>query len=1646
MRTCPRALVIGALLAFGAAAPVAVDAQAPANDALKVLIDQGRYWQTHQRGDLAEQAWQKVLRVDPQQPDALYGMGIVLIDRKDRAGAQQYLARLRAAAPNYPSTGELARRLGETSPTDQAVNEARRLAQGGQAASAAQVYRQALGTKPTDPQLAREYYQTLGGTPQGWEEARRGLEQLAREHPDDPRFALAYAQHLTYREANRRDGINRLAQLVNDPTVGAQAKASWRQALLWLGVRASDAPLFQAYLNVVPDDAAVKARADSIADEDRRARERAQQNAEVDARGRTIAEGFAALDRGDLVTAKARFSSVLASSPNDADALGGMGIAYLKQEQFKDAHDYLQRASQSGGAARWREALNSATYWMYTSEGLGEQSNGNFAQARASFERAITVSPGDVTAHVALGDLLMQTGDPRGAEAAFRMALRRQADNPDAIRGLVGALAAQGRGDEALAFANQLTDEQRAKVGGVDKLRGAAQAAQARAAEARGDLGSARTLFEDALQNNPDDPWLRLDLARIYAKQGAYSTAKSMMDGLVALHPDMPDALYASALLAADMQDWRYGLSQLDRVPAEKRTQPMTVLQHRLWVHQQADEATALARAGRAAQGRALLLAAEPLAGQDPELIGAIATAYVNTGDPARALMIVRNALARAPGNVGLQLTVAGILLNTGQDAELGALMRRLAATPLTAQQRQDFERINVAIVVHRTDTLRQAGDLATAYDVLGPWLAARPDDPDILAALARLYTAAKDNSNALATYRLALAQKPGDVGLLTAAAGAATSTRDFGYAETAIKQALAAAPNDPDVLAAAGRMYRAQGKNTLAAQYLQRALYAQNAALAPAGAGAAGRPPNGWNVPLRPSGPIPPPGMNPFSNKVTGDTSGLRLPAMPVAASSFDARYRTSGGVPPGAPVSTALSQPYPMPAMPAYLPPMQPAQDAAYVAAGPAMPMNSLAPALPAAPSGGAARAAYAGAQAVTLADAGGYGPDEYGSAQAGGGRAPGQAYPAQPYPAEPTPASGYAAQPYRSQPNPASAYSAQPYPAQAYPPQAAYPQGAAAQAPSYAQPPTGYAQAGGYAPQPADGYVSTPWPMSPQAAQATQAAQDGAYAQGNTGTAKRRTSGTNARTTIRRTVQNVPPQGVNQAAYADAYAAGYAAAYAQQAYAQGYAQQQPVPQQPQPAYAQQAYPQQRYQAPGYPQPYAAQGAQPQPYVPPPPPPGYTNQGYGLVPYVPQPPAPRMSAQSQYAPYQPQGAAAEPPSQAAQQTLTVEEELAQINREQTSTAGGGIIFRNRDGENGLSNLTDIEAPLQGRIHAGDGHVVITATPVLLDAGTSDASPNTLARFGSGAFQQNTTPSGSQHAAGIGASIGYEIGGLKADVGATPFGFREQNVIGGLQYNGGISDKVTYKVTAGRRPVTDSLLSYAGTTDNATGQEWGGVTSNGVRGDLAWDDGTSGVYVNAEFQYLEGTNVKSNTAGKGGGGFYTRLYKDEDQTLTAGVNTTLMHYANNLSFFTLGQGGYFSPQQYMILNVPIRWSGRNGHFSYDVGGSLGVQHYRQDSSPYYPTNAAEQASAASQNLAPDPGAVYPSQSHTGVSYSFDAAGEYQLAPQLTVGASASFSNAYQYRELLAAVYVRYAFTKQTSYITTYPPTPVRSPYLPTNY
>ena len=252
-----------------------------------------------------------------------------------------------------------------------------------------------------------------------------------------------------------------------------------------------------------------------------------------------------------------------------------------------------------------------------------------------------------------------------------------------------------------------------------------------------------------------------------------------------------------------------------------------------------------------------------------------------------------------------------------------------------------------------------------------------------------------------------------------------------------------------------------------------------------------------------------------------------------------------------------------------------------------------------------------------------------------------------------------------------------------------------------------------------------------------------------------------------------------------------------------------------------------------------------------------------------------------------------------------------------------------------------------------------------------------------------------------------------------------------------GDSEHARYTLSASRRAVIDSLTAFAGSRDARTGQEWGGVTANGVRGQLSYDDGNVGAYAYASWFRLLGNKVEDNDRAEFGGGTYRYLVNGSDAQLTLGLSLTALGYANNQNFFTYGHGGYFSPQRFFALGVPLIWSQRGDRWTYQLRGTLGVQHFQQDAADYYPTDAAAQA-AASQALGS--AARYAGQSKTGLGYSLAAAGEYRLNPDFHLGGELGLDNARDYRQVNGSLYLRYYFEPQDRPLAL-PVSPYRSPY-----
>ncbi|MEZ5396692.1 MAG: cellulose synthase subunit BcsC-related outer membrane protein [Bryobacterales bacterium] len=336
--------------------------------------------------------------------------------------------------------------------------------------------------------------------------------------------------------------------------------------------------------------------------------------------------------------------------------------------------------------------------------------------------------------------------------------------------------------------------------------------------------------------------------------------------------------------------------------------------------------------------------------------------------------------------------------------------------------------------------------------------------------------------------------------------------------------------------------------------------------------------------------------------------------------------------------------------------------------------------------------------------------------------------------------------------------------------------------------------------------------------------------------------------------------------------------------------------------------------------------------------------------------------------------------------------------------------MLRSRSGRDGFETLSEQQLNFETSTVIGDKfRLAAIARPTFLDAG--DASGNTSLRLG---LAPSGSDLGANTASGVGAEVQLSSENFGLKVGTTPDGFLVQNATLGLRLrpaNG------PFTVMFNRDVVHDTLLSYAGVKDPISGQIFGGVMSNALSLQGDWAGAESGVYARAGYQHLTGDHVQTNRRIDGGGGAWWRVLKTSDGTLTLGANLFGMKYDKNLRYFTLGHGGYFSPQRYVLFNIPVTWQGTyNGRFDYSITGGLGLQHIMEDDAPYFPLDASLQGRK---------GPVYTGVTQTGEHFSLRMDGGYRIAPHWTLGGFLDINNTRSYTNQSAGFYLRYIFREQ---------------------
>lgn len=149
-------------------------------------------------------------------------------------------------------------------------------------------------------------------------------------------------------------------------------------------------------------------------------------------------------------------------------------------------------------------------------------------------------------------------------------------------------------------------------------------------------------------------------------------------------------------------------------------------------------------------------------------------------------------------------------------------------------------------------------------------------------------------------------------------------------------------------------------------------------------------------------------------------------------------------------------------------------------------------------------------------------------------------------------------------------------------------------------------------------------------------------------------------------------------------------------------------------------------------------------------------------------------------------------------------------------------------------------------------------------------------------------------------------------DLGSTPMDFKVVDVVGGVSYRGDLGP-LGYTLDAHRRPLSSSLLAFGGQTDPNTGITWGGVRAMGGSVSISYDNGKAhGVWSTLGADSLVGQHVAGNERLRWMTGYYYKIINENNQRLTVGLSDMLWHYSNDLSGYSLGQGGCYSPQRYV--------------------------------------------------------------------------------------------------------------------------------------
>lgn len=360
------------------------------------------------------------------------------------------------------------------------------------------------------------------------------------------------------------------------------------------------------------------------------------------------------------------------------------------------------------------------------------------------------------------------------------------------------------------------------------------------------------------------------------------------------------------------------------------------------------------------------------------------------------------------------------------------------------------------------------------------------------------------------------------------------------------------------------------------------------------------------------------------------------------------------------------------------------------------------------------------------------------------------------------------------------------------------------------------------------------------------------------------------------------------------------------------------------------------------------------------------------------------------------------------------------------------GDLYRQQDlnvtlqhdywGSSGTGGYSDLKAHttmLQVDAPLSDGRMFFRSDLVNMNAGSFDTDNGTYDPTWGTCAETPCHGSTNQSANGASVAVGWQNKTWAWDIGTTPMGFDVVDVVGSLSYSNDLGP-IGYTLNAHRRPISSSVLAFAGQKDPNTDTTWGGVRATGGGVSMSYDKGeANGIWSSLSADSLTGKNVEDNWRVRWMTGYYYKLINQNNERLTVGVSNMLWHYDKDLSGYSLGQGGYYSPQKYVSFALPVNWRKRTENWSWELGGSVSWSHSKTKDVMRYPLQGLIPDNEPGRYT--DKGVMGTGSSSSGTGYTARAIVERRVTSNWFVGLGVDIQEAKDYTPSHALLYVRYS-------------------------